>query len=118
MCSETIKRREAASSYIFFFQAEDGIRDVAVTGVQTCALPILRWGSLSLRKSPCIWEHCRLCQSGEGHSSYALYGRKGKRRVLIFLRGRLPSRLALVVLNWRGPLMVVVVAGHTDCLAP
>src|SRR2546429_5820677 len=26
--------------FIFFFQAEDGIRDVAVTGVQTCALPI------------------------------------------------------------------------------
>src|SRR5205809_5903434 len=26
--------------YVFFFQAEDGIRDVAVTGVQTCALPI------------------------------------------------------------------------------
>src|SRR5256884_2744379 len=28
----------------FFFQAEDGIRDVAVTGVQTCALPILHAG--------------------------------------------------------------------------
>src|SRR5712675_3242095 len=27
----------------FFFQAEDGIRDVAVTGVQTCALPIFAW---------------------------------------------------------------------------
>src|SRR5687768_18011263 len=27
-------------SCFFFFQAEDGIRDVAVTGVQTCALPI------------------------------------------------------------------------------
>src|SRR2546429_3397923 len=27
-------------SSLFFFQAEDGIRDVAVTGVQTCALPI------------------------------------------------------------------------------
>src|SRR5256884_7136322 len=27
-------------SFVFFFQAEDGIRDVAVTGVQTCALPI------------------------------------------------------------------------------
>src|SRR2546430_2399089 len=25
---------------IFFFQAEDGIRDLTVTGVQTCALPI------------------------------------------------------------------------------
>src|SRR5690606_15731484 len=27
---------------IFFFQAEDGIRDFHVTGVQTCALPIFR----------------------------------------------------------------------------
>src|SRR5260221_8454531 len=27
----------------FFFQAEDGIRDHCVTGVQTCALPICRW---------------------------------------------------------------------------
>src|SRR2546429_10009765 len=27
------------SNLVFFFQAEDGIRDVAVTGVQTCALP-------------------------------------------------------------------------------
>src|SRR5256885_6656675 len=28
------------SKYNFFFQAEDGIRDYKVTGVQTCALPI------------------------------------------------------------------------------
>src|SRR6266404_8318428 len=28
--------------YCFFFQAEDGIRDKLVTGVQTCALPICR----------------------------------------------------------------------------
>src|SRR5258707_6130442 len=28
------------SRYFFFFQAEDGIRDIGVTGVQTCALPI------------------------------------------------------------------------------
>src|SRR5260370_18763857 len=27
-------------SFVFFFQAEDGIRDSSVTGVQTCALPI------------------------------------------------------------------------------
>src|SRR5262249_56505180 len=27
---------------VFFFQAEDGIRDWSVTGVQTCALPIYR----------------------------------------------------------------------------
>src|SRR5437763_9459062 len=45
--SETL--REAASwksclksgfGFIFLFQAEDGIRDTSVTGVQTCALPI------------------------------------------------------------------------------
>src|SRR5690625_6614769 len=30
--------------HFFFFQAEDGIRDGHVTGVQTCALPILRPG--------------------------------------------------------------------------
>src|SRR2546421_9448500 len=28
--------------FFFFFQAEDGIRDLIVTGVQTCALPISR----------------------------------------------------------------------------
>src|SRR5699024_11384718 len=28
-------------THVFFFQAEDGIRDRNVTGVQTCALPIL-----------------------------------------------------------------------------
>src|SRR5438034_10625574 len=30
------------SFFFFFFQAEDGIRDHCVTGVQTCALPILQ----------------------------------------------------------------------------
>src|SRR5699024_11313445 len=33
-------RNAARSSLPFFFQAEDGIRDRNVTGVQTCALPI------------------------------------------------------------------------------
>src|SRR5437870_11132808 len=32
----------------FFFQAEDGIRDGHVTGVQTCALPISGRGQLSV----------------------------------------------------------------------
>src|SRR2546430_11879327 len=44
-------RREggALGYFFFFFQAEDGIRDLTVTGVQTCALPIslrsLSWNS-------------------------------------------------------------------------
>src|SRR2546427_5997076 len=32
--------------FFFFFQAEDGIRDLTVTGVQTCALPISLVGHL------------------------------------------------------------------------
>src|SRR2546429_3269950 len=35
----------------FFFQAEDGIRDVAVTGVQTCALPIFSNRRMRLLRS-------------------------------------------------------------------
>src|SRR5437588_10810336 len=41
----------------FFFQAEDGIRDHCVTGVQTCALPIslFRRGDATLRGAgPCL----------------------------------------------------------------
>ena len=34
---------------VFFFQAEDGIRDTSVTGVQTCALPILLNGPKQTR---------------------------------------------------------------------
>src|SRR5256886_15559211 len=36
----------------FFFQAEDGIRDLTVTGVQTCALPILQ----SRETLRCTWQ--------------------------------------------------------------
>src|SRR5256885_7463385 len=58
-CETARTRRSMATSRtcpIFFFQAEDGIRDYKVTGVQTCALPILfeRFGRpnvLSLSRS-------------------------------------------------------------------
>src|SRR5437762_13960673 len=39
------------SEAFFFFQAEDGIRDTSVTGVQTCALPISTSGGSSQRAS-------------------------------------------------------------------
>src|SRR5437879_12303462 len=38
--------------YVFFFQAEDGIRDTSVTGVQTCALPISPPPGKMPRKEP------------------------------------------------------------------
>src|SRR6266446_5311959 len=37
--------------FFFFFQAEDGIRDYKVTGVQTCALPILREPEIQIGNS-------------------------------------------------------------------
>src|SRR5204863_5086350 len=46
--SLTISREDVALA-CFFFQAEDGIRDLYVTGVQTCALPISR---SSARRTP------------------------------------------------------------------
>src|SRR2546426_8422769 len=41
----------------FFFQAEDGIRDYKVTGVQTCALPISTPASRR-RSHPCSGRRC------------------------------------------------------------
>src|SRR5437868_2124223 len=43
--------------FFFFFQAEDGIRDRNVTGVQTCALPI---SAGKLLKDPAIFDEFRL----------------------------------------------------------
>src|SRR5262249_59677507 len=40
-------RASIVSHVFFFFQAEDGIRDWSVTGVQTCALPISPSGKLA-----------------------------------------------------------------------
>src|SRR5256885_10578045 len=51
---------------VFFFQAEDGIRDYKVTGVQTCALP--------------IW-------MGTTVATNALLERKGERTVLVITKG-------------------------------
>src|SRR5258707_6390972 len=41
-------RRMLLRALVFFFQAEDGIRDIGVTGVQTCALPISRRGQVAV----------------------------------------------------------------------
>src|SRR2546429_2179774 len=56
----------------FFFQAEDGIRDVAVTGVQTCALPISRTGPSTRQKT------VGMAPPSIGHAAAA-----GKRRYIL-----------------------------------
>src|SRR5256885_2312203 len=57
LCSKALRLRVMLGLYnttvtlycrglVIFFKAEDGIRDYKVTGVQTCALPISRWGRM------------------------------------------------------------------------
>src|SRR2546422_10516409 len=54
----------------FFFQAEDGIRDVAVTGVQTCALPICE-PVRSLRALPRVLPDVLGARNGDGLAAWA-----------------------------------------------
>src|SRR5206468_8735271 len=44
---------------VFFFQAEDGIRALIVTGVQTCALPILPQSRLLVTVATALWPRLR-----------------------------------------------------------
>jgi hypothetical protein len=74
-------------------------------------------GSLSLRKSPCIREHCRLCESGQGHSSYALYGREGNRRFSIYVPDELAPELERAIRNGRRVHDLMVEAGRRYALA-
>src|SRR2546422_3677092 len=60
----------------FFFQAEDGIRDVAVTGVQTCALPILM--ESGDRSAAAVVFQCGiLAQAAEQNGAFDIHNRNG-----------------------------------------
>src|SRR6266496_3277181 len=64
--------------FFFFFQAEDGIRDLYVTGVQTCALPISAWpvfrDALSEHRDRIRALLASGCQTNEVGRSAALLG--------------------------------------------
>ena len=47
--------------FVFFFQAEDGIRDDLVTGVQTCALPISLARQCMVNQSRKVFLHSSIC---------------------------------------------------------
>src|SRR5256886_11749125 len=49
----------AVIGLIFFFQAEDGIRDLTVTGVQTCALPIFKYAGTGAANAAGLIAHIK-----------------------------------------------------------
>ncbi len=59
----------------------------------------LATGSLSLRKSPCIRKNCPACTAGRGHSSYALYGRRGNRRFVLYIPEKLVPEVRRAIAN-------------------
>src|SRR2546430_11730053 len=67
----------------FFFQAEDGIRDLTVTGVQTCALPI-------------FWKNCQT------HGVTVFYTAPTAIRALMKLGDALPAKYDLSRLRLLG----------------
>src|SRR5436190_16040182 len=77
----------------FFFQAEDGIRDHCVTGVQTCALPICR----------IFLNDCHVVVNFEKNS--AILSDVARSRVLAFSKLLKQSRL---------PIGSIVIEGFTD----
>src|SRR5256885_5413157 len=64
--------------FFFFFQAEDGIRDYKVTGVQTCALPISRPRSAA-RRSGGVPVHRASRRRGRRHPADRPRDRKSTR---------------------------------------
>ena len=56
---------------------------------------------LSLRKSPCIREHCAACLSGEQHLSHVLYGRTKGRRFAIYIPDKLVPEVRQCLDNGR-----------------
>src|SRR5690606_40684201 len=74
--------------FFFFFQAEDGIRDFHVTGVQTCALPISEWLPAAATKTssgpimtPTIYLSFLLSMMMESSSRLTWFQRSEERRV-------------------------------------
>src|SRR5207248_8945506 len=85
--------------FFFFFQAEDGIRDRTVTGVQTCALPIL-FGDRSCyypRELRADLKNPHLVPRHISDFDLMLLGvsrdaRRGRKRVFVFLLARSEER--------------------------
>jgi hypothetical protein len=69
-------------------------------------------GSLSLRRSPCIREHCEACAGGDQHPSYVLYCRSKGRRVGIYIPDELVPQIQQSLDNGRALQELLYQAGR------
>jgi hypothetical protein len=58
-------------------------------------------GSLSLRRSPCVRDHCAACARGDQHTSYVLYGRIKGRRIALYIPDDLEPEIRRALENGR-----------------
>lgn len=69
-------------------------------------------GSLSLRRSPCIRDHCEACARGDQHPSYVLYGRIKGRRVSLYIPDDLVPQIQQALENGRALQAALYEAGR------
>ena len=94
---------EFAGDVAFFFQAEDGIRDYDVTGVQTCALPIFRWKLT--RDEPVITEGAFDSQNLAFWDAHTLQYREYHRTFVNGVRA-IMTGTASDFINWTKPVLL------------
>jgi hypothetical protein len=69
-------------------------------------------GSLSLRRSPCVREHCEACARGDQHPSHVLYCRVKGRRVAIYIPDELVPQIQQSLDNGRALQELLYEAGR------
>ena len=69
-------------------------------------------GSLSLRRSPCVREHCEACARGDQHPSHVLYCRVKGRRVGIYIPDELVPQIQQSLDNGRALQELLYEAGR------
>src|SRR2546430_13074116 len=79
-CAKQVRENDACFA-VFFFQAEDGIRDLTVTGVQTCALPISTAGCAHRQRSYRHLRRTELSQQVRVHDASIQLARRSAQRV-------------------------------------
>jgi hypothetical protein len=69
-------------------------------------------GSLSLRRSPCVRDHCPACERGDQHTSYVLYGRIKGRRIALYIPDDLEPEIRRALENGRALQELLYEAGR------